>query len=243
MENGGQRRICIFTSSNQNLEHPLPIHCLTPVEYVISFHFPHPHFEMSAGLRPYEAGRILSFSKQMLIGPLYVLVNDIYTVIVLLQHKVQFLLGMSILSLVLSKCRSWQICFSLFWQPRQGLPGQPQQVSVLLFPVRCPHTCHCSECPTCQRDYIVVEKHFYLHIMHPVIGVMLTYSSLLHDIGSLCACLSLPFLGHPKNSVYSIVYLWSRNSMYFKCMNHGMVCSLMWGIFSLCSSTIHVFQM
>ena len=88
MENGGQRRICIFTSSNQNLEHPLPIHCLTPVEYVISFHFPHPHFEMSAGLRPYEAGRILSFSKQMLRGPLYVLVNDIYTVIVLLQHKV-----------------------------------------------------------------------------------------------------------------------------------------------------------
>lgn len=69
-------------------------------------------------------------------------------------------------------------------------------------------------------DCIIIENHFYLHVMHLVICVMLTYSSLLHDIGSLCACSSLLLSGHSKNC---LVYLLFRNSMYFKCMNHGMV--------------------
>lgn len=77
-----------FTSSNQNLEYPFHIHILRPLEYVISSHFPDSHFEMFVNLRPCEAGRIPSFNKQMLIGPLYVLANETYMVSVLLKHKV-----------------------------------------------------------------------------------------------------------------------------------------------------------
>lgn len=41
-------------------------------------HNPGPHFKMSVNLRPCEAASIFSFTKQMLLGPVYMLVPETY---------------------------------------------------------------------------------------------------------------------------------------------------------------------
>ena len=46
------------------------------------------YFEMSENLRPHEGDRILVFSKQMLLGPVYILVNEMCIVSLLLKLTV-----------------------------------------------------------------------------------------------------------------------------------------------------------
>lgn len=41
-------------------------------------HNPGPHFKISINLRPCEAGSIFSSTKQMLLGPVYMLVTETY---------------------------------------------------------------------------------------------------------------------------------------------------------------------